>query len=84
MPHSRPTHLVSTHQPATHTSPLPPLQIIAKVQSQGSAGLHIPLPEELPAGPLSCYPQYVELMNACWSIESELRPTFRSIVQQLG
>lgn len=74
-------------QPPAQPHPRPTLssmQIIAKVQSQGSAGLHIPLPEELPAGPLSCYPQYVELMKSCWSVESELRPTFSSIVQQLG
>lgn len=71
------------HPPSTPT-PTPPLQIIAKVQSQGTAGLHIPPAEELPAGPFSCYAQYVDLMRACWSIESELRPTFSSIVQQLG
>lgn len=80
--------LFTTNQ---HPRALPPtstlellLQIIAKVQSQGSAGLHIPLPEELPAGPFSCYPQLVELMKACWSVEAEQRPTFSTIVQQLG
>lgn len=76
-------------RPAPHrprpTHPTDPcLQIIAKVQSQGSAGLHIPLAQELAAGPFSCYPQYVALMKACWAIETSQRPNFNTIVQQLG
>lgn len=39
------------------------LQIIAKVQSQGSAGLVVPPAEELPGGPFAAYPQFVTLMK---------------------
>lgn len=59
-------------------------QIIAKVQSQGGAGLVVPGAEDLPGGPFSCYPQFMELMRACWNINPEARPTFGVIKEQLA
>lgn len=59
-------------------------QIIAKVQSQGGAGLVVPTAEDLAAGPFSCYPQLVELMRACWNTDPEARPTFGVIKEQLA
>lgn len=59
-------------------------QIIALVQSRGAEGLEIPSPSELPAGPFFQYPDYVELMTACWAREAESRPRFDAIVAQLG
>ncbi|KAL4458769.1 hypothetical protein ABPG75_013634 [Micractinium tetrahymenae] len=59
-------------------------QIIAKVQSQGGAGLVVPCAEDLAAGPFSCYPQYLELMKACWCTDAEARPTFAVIKEQLA
>lgn len=78
-----PPQPASTHTPPA-PSPPPPPQIIAKVQSQGSAGLTVPSAELLPGGPCACYPQLLELMQACWAIEPSQRPTFSTIVQQLG
>lgn len=59
-------------------------QIIAKVQSQGGAGLKVPSVDQLAAGPLGCYPQYVELMQACWITDTERRPTFHVIKERLA
>lgn len=80
------------HAPAGALLPLlptpppcpPPPQIIAKVQSQGGAGLVVPTAEDLAAGPFSCYPQLVELMRACWNTDPEARPTFGVIKEQLA
>lgn len=54
------------------------------MQSQGGAGLTVPCAEDLAAGPFSCYPQYLELMQACWNIDPEARPTFGVIKEQLA
>lgn len=54
------------------------------MQAQGSAGLLVPPADALPAGPFASYTQYVELMQACWAIEPTQRPTFGTVVQQLG
>lgn len=58
-------------------------QIIARVQQQGGASLPVPPASELPAGPLTVLPQYLELMTACRGMDPEGRPKFEAVVQQL-
>ncbi|KAI8113552.1 hypothetical protein M9435_003552 [Picochlorum sp. BPE23] len=45
--------------------------------------LVIPEQAELPAGPLSCYDEYVALIKQCWELDPAQRPTMDGIVQQL-
>eukprot|EP00204_Picochlorum_oklahomense_P000061 CAMPEP_0118799260 /NCGR_PEP_ID=MMETSP1161-20130426/1539_1 /TAXON_ID=249345 /ORGANISM="Picochlorum oklahomensis, Strain CCMP2329" /LENGTH=1158 /DNA_ID=CAMNT_0006726935 /DNA_START=401 /DNA_END=3877 /DNA_ORIENTATION=+ len=45
--------------------------------------LVIPEQAELPAGPLSCYDEYVALIKQCWALDPAQRPTMDGIVQQL-
>jgi len=62
---------------------LPP-QIITRVQGQASgSGLVIPASHALPAGPFPGWPQYVELMQACWARNPADRPHFDAIVREL-
>jgi hypothetical protein len=63
---------------------LNPYQIINTVQatSQGS-GLVVPPPDQLPAGPLAQYSEYVALMADCWARDPAQRPAFEDVVNRL-
>ena len=43
----------------------------------------IPSDEELPGGTLSCLPDYLELMRACWAQDAAQRPSFAEVCRQL-
>lgn len=61
-----------------------PFQIITHVQSHPtSSGLDVPDPGDLPAGPFPGWPQYAELMQACWRRDPEARPKFEGVAQSL-
>lgn len=45
--------------------------------------LAIPEQDQLRAGPLACYDEYVTLITQCWTSDPAQRPTMDSIVQQL-
>lgn len=49
----------------------------------GGQRLVVPPPEEVPAGQLLCYEEYVALMEACWAQDAAERPTFEAIVRDL-
>eukprot|EP00887_Chlorella_sp_A99_P007218 scaffold2.g7218.t1 len=76
---------LATWQPPFAT--LNPFQIINTVQAAAAAGegagLAVPVPGELPAGPLGGYDTYVGLMRACWAANPRARPSMEEVATRL-
>ncbi|KAK2077818.1 hypothetical protein QBZ16_004666 [Prototheca wickerhamii] len=60
-----------------------PYQIINLVHSAGPPGLTVPAPDQLAAGPLADYDEYVALMRACWALDTRQRPTMATVASRL-
>lgn len=61
-----------------------PFQIIVTVtRATRGAGLTVPLPDQLPAGPFASYSRYVDLMRSCWARDPAARPTMDQVVSAL-
>ena len=58
-----------------------PFSIISAVTSGNR--LPVPSPDSVPAGPLSCFDKYVELMQQCCVEKPEDRPATEEVVQRL-
>ena len=50
---------------------------------QSGSGLHVPGPDQLPAGPMGQYDEYVALMQACWARDPAQRPGFEEVSARL-
>lgn len=60
-----------------------PYQIINLVQSSGPPGLVVPSPDQLHAGPLAEYDDYVALMRECWVLDPGSRPAMAAVTARL-
>ena len=67
----------------------PPLSCASRALPQianavaGGKRLPIPPPDNLRAGPLQVYDQYVALIESCWQQDPAQRPSFEAIVRDL-
>ena len=49
----------------------------------GGATLAVPAPDDLPAGPLQCFEEYVTLMRRCWAVDPADRPRMDEVAHRL-